>query len=573
MKTDMLEDSVQHAGIAVNITALGDYRFQYVNSRMCELTGYSEEELLQLTIPQITRAEDWKREADAMERLLSGRQNACAIDKRFVKKDGGTVPVSLKVSLVRDAAGTPIRRLSVVLRDYEEDWLGRREQFNAYSRAENLGGIARHQRLIGGLQTALELICSDSPLSVTLEHIARLMEAVSVDEVIASILLVDPLHRTLHIGAAPNLPPSYNAAIEGSKIGEHAGSCGTATYLKKPIVVSDIENDPRWQGYATAATTHNLRACWSLPLLDLNRDALGSCAMYYHTPREPNPQDYDTTALLAQTACLAIEKIRRDERLKNSEKQLQEFSARLESEVKQRTASLLDSLQFHERFLYAFEHELRAPLRSISGFCTILQEELSAAEATTTNASVENLLRRICASAQRMDKLIHSLLKFGRLTPKTIQRERIELDPLVRHWLEDSREQINRLNAICEVVGPLPAICGDENLTRALFQELLNNALKFHGQTSPPRIKLSGTRSDGQVTIAVEDFGIGIAPECHAKLFQPFHQFCEDGTFEGTGMGLAIAARVAHLMGGSVKLDHFSQPTRFIVELPCANEH
>ncbi|HUS36109.1 MAG TPA: ATP-binding protein [Verrucomicrobiae bacterium] len=558
MKADAFEQLLGSTGIAINITSLGDYRFEHVNRRMCELTGYSESELLGLSVPEITQAEDWRREAAAMERLLGGTQMACAIDKRFIGKDGQIIPVSVKASLIRDDNGTPVRRLSVILRDYEEDWIGRRGQFNTYSREENTGSIARHQRLIGGMQTALELICGDRPLPVILEHIARLMEAVSVDEVIASILLVDPKTRTLHLGAAPNLPDEYNAAIEGAVIGDKAGSCGTAIYSKTPVVVSNIANDPRWQNYAALALEHGLHACWSLPLLDPKRESLGSCAMYYRAPREPSPQDYDTTALLAQAACVAIEKVRRDDRLKASERALQEFSARLETEVAQRTATLTDSLAFQERFLYAFEHELRAPLRSISGFCSILEEDLAA----SANELTLSLLAKVCESASRMDRLIHSLLKFGRLAPKSIHPQALELGVVI--------SEIVGKQANCEIAAPLPKVFADPQLTATLFRELIANALKFAQPGRPQRVVISGRSAEKKALIAIEDFGIGIADECRPKLFQPFHRFCTDGSYEGSGMGLAIAARAAHLIGGSIRLENGREPTRFVVELPAA---
>jgi PAS domain S-box-containing protein len=559
MKMDptALDQLLGGTGVAINITTLSDYRFEYVNRRMCEMTGLSEDELLGLSIPQITHPDDWKREQAAMDRLFGGTQLACAIDKRIVGKEGRMIPVSVKASLIRNSKGEPVRRLSVILRDYEEDWIGRRGHFNTYSREENAGAIARHQRLVSGLQTTLELICSDRPLPIILEHIARLMETVSVDEVIASILLVDPKNRTVHIGAAPNLPEDYNAAIEGAEIGDNAGSCGTAIKTKIPVIVSNIANDARWKKYAQFALQHDLHACWSLPLLDLKRESVGSCAMYYRTPREPNPQDYDTTALLAQAACLAIEKVRRDDRLKAHEVQLQQFSADLEVEVAQRTATLTDSLQFQERFLYAFEHELRAPLRSISGFCSILEED----DAVSVDSSTRDLLKRICESAARMDRLIQSLLKYGRLAPKAVCPERLDLQLVISKIID------NRPN--CEVLQPLPMAFADAQLVSTLFREVISNGLKFSSPPQPARVVISGRRAGNKAAIAVEDFGVGIQDECRAKLFQPFHRFCGEGFYEGSGMGLAIAARAAHLIGGSIRLENSREPTRFVVELPA----
>ena len=116
----------------------------------------------------------------------------------------------------------------------------------------------------------------------------------------ASVLLLDDDGVTLHHGSAPHLPAEYSAAIDGLQIGPKAGSCGTAIFRQKAVIVEDIASDPLWEDYRDFALPHGLRACWSTPICDDKNKILGSFAMYYDIPRLPSPPERS----LAKTATL-----------------------------------------------------------------------------------------------------------------------------------------------------------------------------------------------------------------------------------------------------------------------------
>jgi PAS domain S-box-containing protein len=117
-----------------------------------------------------------------------------------------------------------------------------------------------------------------------------------------SILLLDADGVTLRHGAAPSLPQHYCDAIDGLRIGPGVGSCGTAAFWRETTVVADIATHPYWADFRDLALPAGLRACWSTPILGASGDCLGTFAMYYDAPREPQPKDLaliDTAALLA----------------------------------------------------------------------------------------------------------------------------------------------------------------------------------------------------------------------------------------------------------------------------------
>src|SRR3569623_504060 len=105
---------------------------------------------------------------------------------------------------------------------------------------------------------------------------------------LCSILLLDPDGLHLRHAAAPSLPPEYIKGVDGSAISACAGSCGTAAYRREAVYVSDIAADPLWEHYKHLALPYGLRACWSTPILDAQRNVLGTFAIFYRTAGLPD---------------------------------------------------------------------------------------------------------------------------------------------------------------------------------------------------------------------------------------------------------------------------------------------
>ncbi|NUR14252.1 MAG: GAF domain-containing protein [Bradyrhizobium sp.] len=163
----------------------------------------------------------------------------------------------------------------------------------------------------------LGLAIGDSPLEETLSELIRIVETTSSTGVLGSILLLDIDEKTLRHGAAPSLPRAYCEAIDGTEIGACVGSCGTAAYLGAAVYVSDIANDPLWADFKELALEHELRACWSIPILTRGRQVIGTFAMYHREPREPTVRDLILVDLVTQTAALVIDRERAHQALKS----------------------------------------------------------------------------------------------------------------------------------------------------------------------------------------------------------------------------------------------------------------
>lgn len=164
----------------------------------------------------------------------------------------------------------------------------------------------------------LEQIAKGAALETILNTVCLMIEEQAAG-MLCSILLLDDDGEHLTHGAAPNLPDDYVMAIDGFAIGPNAGSCGTAAYMREPVIVSDIAEDPRWVDVRELALSHELHSCWSTPVFASGGDLLGTFAMYYREPREPNTREHQLVEIATRLAGIAIENARRQKSLREAE--------------------------------------------------------------------------------------------------------------------------------------------------------------------------------------------------------------------------------------------------------------
>ena len=171
--------------------------------------------------------------------------------------------------------------------------------FDVITDRKRIEAISRMQGRI------MESIASGKPLRAVLESLCLQIEAFDAGTLV-SIQLLDEDGITLRHGAAPSLPASYNDAIDGRKIGPDVGSCGSAAYTGKPVVVEDIGTDPLWERFRELAVTHGLRACWSTPIVDHAGSVVGTFALYRREPWRPRPYQDRVVAMATHAAAVAI---------------------------------------------------------------------------------------------------------------------------------------------------------------------------------------------------------------------------------------------------------------------------
>jgi len=192
------------------------------------------------------------------------------------------------------------------------------------SNGELLGGVVvcrditqikEEEFFRAGQSGVLEMIAADAPLADVLTSLVLLMEG-QAEGLRCSILLLNRDGKHVRHGAAPNLPEAYVKAVDGSPIGPRNGSCGTAMYTRRPVVVTNVMTDPLWADYRELAQICGLRACWSTPIVSWQGDVLGSFAMYRQETRGPQPEETRLTEIATHIAGIAIDRQRQQEILR-----------------------------------------------------------------------------------------------------------------------------------------------------------------------------------------------------------------------------------------------------------------
>jgi signal transduction histidine kinase len=215
-----------------------------------------------------------------------------------------------------------------------------------------------------------------------------------------------------------------------------------------------------------------------------------------------------------------------------------------------RSAELDHALRELDSFAYSVSHDLRAPLRVVDGFATIVLEDYGDRGKPLDDLGRDHL-RRIVAASQRMNSMIETLLSLSRMTSRELARERVDLSQLARELVDDLRAQ-DHARAVEFVLAPDLRADGDSTLLRLVLQNLLGNAWKFTARGPQARIEF-GTRDDGGIrTYFVKDNGAGFDMRFAEKLFGLFQRFHSANEFPGTGVGLATVQKIIHRHGGRI---------------------
>jgi PAS domain S-box-containing protein len=221
-------------------------------------------------------------------------------------------------------------------------------------------------------------------------------------------------------------------------------------------------------------------------------------------------------------------------------KALRTLAAQLELRVSERTREL-------EAFSYSVSHDLRTPLRAIDGFTALVLESLSRAE---DGASKEHLVR-VRNTVRRMEALIDDLLQLARVARHEISKERVDLSSLINQSVSRLREQ-DVARKVDVIIAPGMSVYGDPRLIAVVVDNLVGNAWKYTSRVAHATIEAGAVEIAGSQAYFVRDNGVGFDPAHADRLFQAFQRLHDSGAFAGTGVGLAIVARIIERHNGKV---------------------
>jgi diguanylate cyclase (GGDEF)-like protein/PAS domain S-box-containing protein len=261
------------------------------NEEAVAITGYTAEEALEMNFMSIIHEEYIEETLEHFNRVTRGERER--FETAILRKGTGE-RISLMLTAVPIKLGEEI--LGVV--GCAQDFTKKREL----------------EALLSGQNRILKMMAKGASFQEVLDEVVLFIESFT-DGAHCSILIADQEGKRLFHGSSPHLPPAYNAAVDGMPIGPTAGSCGTAAFMRKSVVVKDIESDPLWEEYRELALSYDLKACWSSPVFDDDQRVIGTFGLYYCRARSPREKDRDIIQQATDLTSLVIQHYRVKEKI------------------------------------------------------------------------------------------------------------------------------------------------------------------------------------------------------------------------------------------------------------------
>ncbi|MHB8060146.1 MAG: ATP-binding protein [Gaiellaceae bacterium] len=473
------------------------------------------------------------------------------VDHRIVHPDGSVIWITTHAELVRDADGSPIRLL-ITAHDISERKAAEREKAGAAEQlqryAERLESLSEIDRLI---------LSARSPEEVANAALARTRKLVGWPRV--SILLTDRDAGELVMIASDSeresvLRPGFRTPLETLGAADDLSRGEIRTY-------ADVRDAEDWPVKQTLLDS-GIRTLVFVPLV-VEGELIGVLGLSSEAVAEPLPGE--STEILRQVAtslAVALQQARLHERL-------EQHASELEERVTERTAELAEANTELEAFAYSVAHDLRAPLRAMTGFSQALVEDYGA-ELGDEGADYAH---RIADAAFAMDRLIEDLLAYSRLARAEIYLEPVSLQQALEEALLQQQDAIDTSQAKLVVDEAFPEVEGNFRTLVQVLANLISNALKFVAPGQTPSVRISSETARGRVRLNIEDKGIGIDPEHAQRIFRVFERLHGGESYPGTGIGLAIVRKGVERMNGLVGVEsRAGEGSLFWIELDAAEE-
>ena len=501
-----------------------------VNQAACDRMGYSHGEFLQLTLYDLNSPEQKQWIPGRLATVL--KHGRAIYETVHVSKGGEILPIEVSSRMIeyqeQPAVLAIVRDISVRKR------IERREK----------------TRL-----KILEQMATGSSLEELLVYIVRFVEQENPGA-LCSVLLANEAGTNLLHGAAPSLPEAYNQAVNGLKIKEGMGSCGTAAFLKKRVIVEDLEAHPFWKGFQPARDA-GLRSCWSEPVLSVSGELMGTFAIYSRSCRSPSEEELALIESAAHMASIAIGRVHSEE-----------SRSRLEEQMRQ-----MQKIEAIGQLAGGLAHDFNNLLTPIFVYAEIAKRSLN--EEDPNRKKLDGIL----SSAHKAADLTKKLLTFGR--KQMLNREVLELNDVIVSLLDllqrTIRANIGIKTTLTNFGAPIFADRGQIEQILINFAVNAQDAIKGNGtiviETGNVMIDDEfvgmnpGIKAGPHVLMSFTDDGCGMSDEVLSHIFEPF--FTTKPVGQGTGLGLATVHGIVKQHSGYIKVvSQAGRGTSFLLYFP-----
>ncbi|MCC7431578.1 PAS domain S-box protein [bacterium] len=476
--------------------------FIKVPLNFCEMLGYTEEELLTKTFQEITYKEDLTENLIFFENALKGSKKTFAFEKRYVAKDGKIIWVYINSSIVEDKSGKPLYWLNYVKnisdRKEIEEKLRQNEEFYRTILENSFDGIMiiDQNGKINYASSSVKVLFGYTPEEMignsVLDFVAGEQREISKERL--AKIMAGELKITSDLIERKMLCKNGSTTIIESRSAD----------LSKNLIIKGILTNFR-------DITERKKA-----EVELQK--------YY--------ENLET-------------------KVKERTRELSERNEELRQEIEKReqAENLLKSKNEElKTFAYTVSHDLKAPLRGISGYA----KELTEQHASKINKRGIFCLGQINSATKNLNNLIDSLLDYSRIETRTLNLVEIELDKTVDLVLRERENEITQTKA--EILTEIPNAkfkCWEIGVLH-IFRNLIGNALKYSSHSKPPKIKIKIEIIEDNCLFMISDNGIGFDMVYHDQIFGLFNRLVRQDEFEGTGAGLAIVKKVVNKLNGKI---------------------
>ncbi len=533
-----------------------------VNPAYCQMSGYSREDLLTMNIVQLEANPVLNKIVDQIQAIAT--TGSLQLETRHRAKNGHILDLEISISIIPAPEGSLI---TAFLRDITD-------RKKAQKKIESIN------RRLKDMVNRLNLIYQSSRkmFTGTIQNLAEtvidLLEQIALYD-FGSILLVNSERTQLYPltvarrgmddkGIAEDMDhlSSLNLTLD-------KGITGWVATHGKSVRCHDVSQDKRY-----FAAREGIRSELCVPI-KTESEVIGVLNVEARRKRAFTPNDQSVLETLAAHLAVAIQNRRYldklhemneylEERVRARTKELERNTRDLEQSQEalvtliknlNRTQSRLEAFNKRlrtayddmESFSYSVSHDLRAPLRAITGFAHILEEDYS----SVLDEEGQRLLNVVQENAAKMSELIDDLLTLSRLGRKHLEIDDVDMNALVR----ECKAEVLRDYPTARIhwrIHRLPRVKGDVKLLKQLWLNLLSNAVKFTSKVDHPWITVNVREYEDRYEFWVRDNGAGFNPRYQNKLFQVFQRLHPETEFSGTGIGLSLVKQIITRHGGDV---------------------
>ncbi len=265
---------------------------------------------------------------------------------------------------------------------------------------------------------------------------------------------------------------------------------------------------------------------------------------------------FRVAAFLTLAALIIVAHQVRTRRIRTRNRRLEEINEQLNEHIVERRRAedereaFVNELEAKnaelERFTYTVSHDLKSPLVTIRGFLGLLEKDIDAGDTQRMKQDIA----RIYSASEKMKRLLDELLELSRIGRQVNPSEEIGLTTLAHEAADMVAGQIQARGVRIDIAPAMPVVVGDRVRLLEIYQNLIDNAIKFMGEQPEPHIEIDGQDNGAEVVCFVRDNGIGIDPRFHEKVFGLFNRLHNES--EGTGIGLALIKRIVEVHGGRI---------------------